>query len=358
MGSKIIIHEKRNMCMLSLVFTVVILWMLRCFYIHSINEYKNEILNVSMQNYVLNTNLFSETMNEMAGEFLLLFAVPIIFLAVLQYRELKEQRAGEFVRSLPVTKRQVFRNKIIIGMFVYTIPWVVFSAGILLTRIQYNQWFQEYIASCNYAGWILGSESVGNLMIYLLYIWCALTLMYGVVVFVQNICSRPWIAGIISLGMLVFPSMVKYCFTQYSESVINPFWWEKVFLVGVPAENLYVWDSGVQEAICFTYYESIVWVMLLMGLLALAFLTAAYYMFVIRDASKNQGFIYIPWMREVLCAGICFSFVLYLCKVGLEMDLGRTTETMILLIGTMSAYMMIHFIQRRHFRKKGGKHVL
>lgn len=356
MRNKIIIHEKRKMCLLTLVFTMVILCVLRNFYILGINQCKNAMVDIYTEGYSVNGNLFTGTLIDFAKEFLLLFIIPMVFLAVFQYRESKEHRAGEFMLSLPVTKKQIFWNRTILGVLVYTIPWIVFSGGILLTRFQYDEWFQEHIASCKHAGWLLGNESMGNLMMYLCYLWCVLTLMYAVAVFVQNICSRPWIAGAIAVGMLMFPSVFDYCITRYWQSGYPQaeYWWKNIFLVETPADCIPIWDSGVRQYIMVTVYDHIVLVALCMILLAMIFFAVAYYMMTVRDASKNQGFIYIPWMREGIYLGISFSFVLYISKVAFEMNMGIAADTAVIVLATAAVYLPARLIGRRRM-KQGGK---
>ena len=184
-------HEKRNMLIITLVFTIVVWFVLQGVIANDIAGNGNQINN--FDGYIYNNygNLFLGTLNQYYELFIMILMIPISFVAVMQYRESSISKCGEFLMQLPVKRGQIFLVRTIIGMMIYTIPWLFFSFGMVMMRIQAESWYEMKLSSCTNGELLLGNDNVFHLCVYLLFMWISLTLIYAVAVFFQNICKRP-----------------------------------------------------------------------------------------------------------------------------------------------------------------------
>lgn len=198
-------HEKRNMLIITLAFTIVVWFVLQGAIASDIAGTGNQINNFDGYIYDNHGNLFLGTLNQYYESFIMILMIPISFVAIMQYRESSISKCGEFLMQLPVKRGQIFLVRTIIGMMIYTIPWLFFSFGMIMMRIQAESWYEMKLSSCTNGELLLGNDNVFHLCVYLLFMWISLTLIYAVAVFFQNICKRPWIAGAIGVGAMCFP---------------------------------------------------------------------------------------------------------------------------------------------------------
>ena len=178
-------HEKRNMLIITLVFTIVVWFVLQGVIANDIAGNGNQINN--FDGYIYNNygNLFLGTLNQYYELFIMILMIPISFVAIMQYRESSISKCGEFLMQLPVKRGQIFLVRTIIGMMIYTIPWLFFSFGMVMMRIQAESWYEMKLSSCTNGELLLGNDNVFHLCVYLLFMWISLTLIYAVAVFFQ-----------------------------------------------------------------------------------------------------------------------------------------------------------------------------
>ena len=103
-------HEKRNMLIITLVFTIVVWFVLQGVIANDIAGNGNQINN--FDGYIYNNygNLFLGTLNQYYELFIMILMIPISFVAIMQYRESSISKCGEFLMQLPVKRGQIFRN--------------------------------------------------------------------------------------------------------------------------------------------------------------------------------------------------------------------------------------------------------
>ena len=123
-------HEKRNMLIITLAFTIVVWFVLQGAIASDIAGTGNRYI---YDNY---GNLFLGTLNQYYESFIMILMIPISFVAIMQYRESSISKCGEFLMQLPVKRGQIFLVRTIIGMMIYTIPWLFFFFGMIMMRIQ------------------------------------------------------------------------------------------------------------------------------------------------------------------------------------------------------------------------------
>ncbi|MDD4371860.1 MAG: hypothetical protein PHD56_12430 [Anaerostipes sp.] len=208
-------HERRNMTGITIFFCIVILAFTSCTYINDIWVNVDE---GQMGSYETAACLFLDSLQHVM-KFAVIVAVPMILYISYLYGRDKMGMRGAFLASLPVKKNKVFMTRWVMGMIVYTIPWMLLAVVVLGTRIRLDGWFQERLSSYTYVKGILAIDNLWNLSIYLIYIWCSLTLMYAVVSWVQSICRNTPMGAVISAGIFIFPNLMNACNDQLIDGV-------------------------------------------------------------------------------------------------------------------------------------------
>ena len=158
-------HEKRNMLIITLAFTIVVWFVLQGAIASDIAGAGNRYI---YDNY---GNLFLGTLNQYYESFIMILMIPISFVAIMQYRESSISKCGEFLMQLPVKRGQIFLVRTIIGMMIYTIPWLFFFFGMIMMRIQAESWYEMKLSSCTNGELLLGNDNVFHLCVYLLFMW-------------------------------------------------------------------------------------------------------------------------------------------------------------------------------------------
>ena len=101
-------HEKRNMLIITLAFTIVVWFVLQGAIASDIAGTGNQINNFDGYIYDNYGNLFLGTLNQYYESFIMILMIPISFVAIMQYRESSISKCGEFLMQLPVKRGQIF----------------------------------------------------------------------------------------------------------------------------------------------------------------------------------------------------------------------------------------------------------
>lgn len=92
-------HEKRNMLIITLAFTIVVWFVLQGAIASDIAGAGNRYI---YDNY---GNLFLGTLNQYYESFIMILMIPISFVAIMQYRESSISKCGEFFNAAASKKR-------------------------------------------------------------------------------------------------------------------------------------------------------------------------------------------------------------------------------------------------------------
>lgn len=315
-------HEKRNMLIITLVFTIVVWFVLQGVIANDIAGNGNQINN--FDGYIYNNygNLFLGTLNQYYELFIMILMIPISFVAVMQYRESSISKCGEFLMQLPVKRGQIFLVRTIIGMMIYTIPWLFFSFGMVMMRIQAESWYEMKLSSCTNGELLLGNDNVFHLCVYLLFMWISLTLIYAVAVFFQNICKRPWIAGAIGIGAMLFPNFMDYMMPKvlsFPDTIYHGWWMAAIFENG-PITKQFIWDKGVNQLVTMASFDHFAQILLIQIVLIAVFFGVAFYVFQKSDMAKRNNFMYFPWMEHLFVWIFPFCVSLFIVVTGFKIQ--------------------------------------
>lgn len=346
----IISHEKRNMWLITLFFTFSVLFVIYSSISSEVVSNGSNITNFYGNLYEEYGNLFLGTLNEYYQSFILILMVPISFIAVMQYRESSISKSREFLMQLPVKRKTIFMTRTIIGMMTYTIPWLFFSAAVIILRLRAQTWYEMKLSVCTYGQWLLGNDSIYHLCVYLLFIWISLTLIYSIAVFFQNICKRPWIAGVIGIGSMVFPYFINYEMMNILSwwDRFYKGWWLPIFFGNGLTSQEEVWDKGVHQNVHFAVFDHLFWVLLIQMILIIVFFALSFYTFKKSDIAKSQNFMYFSWMEQVFMFMLPFCVALYIIVSGFKVHS---------LKGAAIAFVVaavIYFIVKRYRKRRGN----
>lgn len=318
----IVNHEKRNMMIITLVFTAVVWFLLQGVIANDISLNGTQIANFYGNIYENYGCLFLGKLNTYYETFIIMLMIPVSFVAVMQYRESNVSRCGEFLMQLPVKRGQIFLTRTIIGMMTYTIPWLFFSVGIIVMRVHAQTWYEMKLSVCKNGDLLLGNDSVFHLCVYLLFIWLSLTLIYSIAVFFQNICKRPWIAGAIGIGTMLFPYFMENMLPKIMsipESMRDGWWMIPLFERGIISEEM-VWDQGVHSLVSMASFDHFWKIIMTQIVLIAVFFVAAFYVFCKADIARQNNFMYFAWMEHVFVWMFPFCIALFIIVSGFRIQ--------------------------------------
>jgi hypothetical protein len=265
------------------------------------HEYLYNFLSQGIaQNY---EPLFLDQLIEMSQALLLMMIIPISISVMIQYQK-DQGKIGDFVAALPVTRKKRFWTRTGIGMAVYTIPWLVLVAGVLWLRIQYDGWYQEYFSFSQYGKWLLGNDSIGNLLIFLGYLWIVLTFMYSISVWMQSICFRPWSAALLAMGTTFFPYYLFRIADYFLDFQGTASGWSMeglmsvLTMAAVPGEQMPVVDHGLNEFVWFKVFQYMIPGYHLWNLIVVLLICASHFQTKIDGANKGKTFFSHGWKKE------------------------------------------------------------
>ena len=95
-------HEKRNLLAITLVYTIVICFILQYVIANDISGTADQINNFYGGIYNNYGNLFLGTLDQYYEMFIIVLMIPVSFVAVIQYRESSTSKCGEFLIQLPI----------------------------------------------------------------------------------------------------------------------------------------------------------------------------------------------------------------------------------------------------------------
>lgn len=341
-------HEKRNMMIITLAFTAIVWFLLQTVIASDIANNGAKLSDFYGSFYESYGMLFLGILNQYYETFIMILMVPISFVAVMQYRESNISRCGEFLMQLPVKRGQIFLTRTITGIMTYTIPWLFFSVGMIAMRINAEAWYEMKLAVCKNGSFLLGNDSVFHMCVYLLFIWLSLTLIYSIAVFFQNICKRPWIAGAIGIGAMLFPFFMENMLPKIisiPDDMRNGWWMVPLFGKGMISEE-YIWDQGVHELVSLASFDHFVPIILTQILLIVVFFAVAFYVFAKADIARQNNFMYFAWMEHVFVWIFPFCVALFIVVSGFRIQSAPGAVTAIVI-----ATIVYYIVEKRKKRR-------
>lgn len=189
-------------------------------------------------------------------------------------------------------------------------------------RTKAQSWYEMNLSACKNGAVLLGNDNMIHLCAYLLFIWVSLTLIYAIAIFFQNICKRPWIAGAIGIGAMLFPNFMDYMMPKvlsFSDTIYHG-WWMAVFFENGPITEQFIWDKGVNQLVTMASFDHFVQILLIQIVLITVFFGVAFYVFQKSDMAKRNNFMYFPWMEHLFVWIFPFCVSLFIVVTGFKIQ--------------------------------------
>lgn len=179
-----------------------------------VNEIGNRIANSCFSDYM-----------ELANIWYLCMLLGIAVISICLFQDMKAKETQEWMVTLPVTNREVFWHKWLRGMIAYTIPFLVYIAGILTVHQRNIIWIRgRYLLDINWKFLLIQEQPMSYLKVFgMLWLWA--TACYCIFFFIQVVCKKGILAAMISFGILLTP--IYTATVLYRVDVLNSYLGDK-----------------------------------------------------------------------------------------------------------------------------------
>ncbi|MEG1927735.1 MAG: hypothetical protein RR090_03815 [Niameybacter sp.] len=150
-------------------------------------------------------NLFTQEMNGVYGIFLIGSVVGLVLLVYLQFRDAKNIEVGRFLKALPLQGSQLYVIRMGCGIVTYTVPFLVYSIGMLYLRSYHGDWLQDYYSISMLQTPIEAAESFGSIILLLGILYLVITAAYVALLMMQYLISNRIFAIIVTAIMFFVP---------------------------------------------------------------------------------------------------------------------------------------------------------
>lgn len=288
----------------------------------------------------------------------MLLTMAALVLSVRQFFEEKLPNGEDFLFSLPLKRKEIRRNKLLHGAIVLGIPYLVYSAGVLLIRGINARWIREYNVTGGYYDLVCRNDSWETTVLILLLGFLTVAAVYLTACMFQSMCNNSYSAGILSctvfwipmyVGNIVNNLMIRFngsLFRPYDQNWLGIFQPMKFFL----ASEEVVYDSVSGDYVSFYTLDSY-WQKLgfLFAAAVIAYFIGRHYY--LHTEGGNTGMVFRrKWLNTA------FHIVLS-CLAGLF--LGRLSNTGRygpgMMIGLMVLTAVCVFLLLRRLFRDGGR---
>lgn len=143
------------------------------------------------------------------------FLILIVIIGFQLFYQQNQTEQREWLSSLPVSKEKMLFGKIGKGIAAYTIPWFVFSVGMVtINNRNYGAIYECYIKDSQWK-MLLSKAHLDQIWKYLLYVWVILTACYMVVIFWQVVCKNSVAASVFAVGTCLVPTYTNWLTDMY-----------------------------------------------------------------------------------------------------------------------------------------------
>lgn len=253
-----------------------------------------------------------EIFKEISCVWHLLFLVAIGLIVLCLFWDIRQDDTREWMFSLPVTERVLFARAWLRGMLAYTIPWLLYTVGVLILRVRNLSWVQElYLLDVNWKKW-MELEQVGNYMKILVLLWIWGTACYSIFFFMQIACRKNVLAALFGTGIICTPA---YLGAEIAEGILPLYSsmkiakilgrvvgsWKDLFLFVL--DDMY--DATEVDSMFYSISCKISWEKMAFAVLVIVvcLILSRYYFCKIND-QHVEGIFRIGWMRILVLTGL------------------------------------------------------
>lgn len=246
------------------------------------------------------SSCFLEYMN-LSQTWYLCMLVGIALISICLFQDMKKNETQEWMFTLPIANIEMFWHQWLRGILGYTIPFVVYIAGILIVHQRNMTWIRgRYLLDINWK-YLLIQEQSTNYFKVLGMLWLWATACYCIFFFIQVVCKKAVLASMIGLGILLTPEYIIIMLSKLNvlSDNISDFIYS-IFLLTI--------NSEANALDSFSYIESSMYIVRISHLLVIAivimlclFLSYRYFG---RMMQQNQpGIFSVCWVRYIILVG-------------------------------------------------------
>ncbi len=268
----------------------------------------------------------------------------ISMLAIFQFLDLKTGRSGEFLHSLPITKKKLFWIKATTGIGHVTVITLIYTAGMLLYRASY---MDELKMLCIRTGekFHFGND-IAEYIKLALSIWLIWTIFYVIALFSQVVTTNiPW-GIVVNVAIIIAIFQVTTWIERFADLSYTPYSGGEWSMFHSGANVMPV--NGPNE-IEVVWYESMGMKVAINIIVIIGLLTLSYVMYQKRElANQNKG---ICWLPVKILAYLTVGFVVAVCVMNFS-AVQRMSTTSMYIVGAVFGLLSIGVLWSIVDRKK------
>lgn len=283
---------------------------------------------------------------------LIFFCIGIIVLVVMSFKDLVHTETSRFLKSLPSSQNQ-YKVKVIVGLSMYTIPYLMIAIGYLVYWMKYREFFKDMQSLQLVHEAFNATDHIGYLLFVLILYYLIITAVYMFLVWMQYMWHNRIGAAIVGILIWNAPLFIHEAIYGIYGGIsriledyklLNPLlygWQERVFLA--PSIDGYFEPENVVDIVQYpTLKLCILAVIITMCIVGIIYMNKRYY---IEEAhqlipSKTFRIIFIVGVGicSYLVGGIILDNSYFLRYYYFDLIQLQIPMVMIGLVGVVIAY--------------------
>ena len=274
---------------------------------HLLGQYQNSIFMSKL--YRVNTGM-----------------VPVLIMAIMTmvavlFLDDRNIYIGQFISSLPCTRKQYFTIKYVMGLMTFTVPLVLFGGVLYIIRSIHLGWMNRIYQYSRYGAILKAQDRVDVLFLVLIFLWLIMFSTYSFLMMVQTLMGQNIVASIVGGIILLVPIFLGYAIPENLEllSIGNidfperVFRWGQMFFLGNPQDELigrvsvidrYNFMSRTSFGYWTYNYQGFPAYMAILVIGIIITFLLGFYFVQNNDVEKNGEIALYPWVGKLLVIGV------------------------------------------------------
>lgn len=270
--------------------------------------------------------------------------IGIVVLTIVLFTHDRNHSVGKFINTLPFGRKKQFTIKYMMGLITFTLPFLLFSAVILIMRVSNEKWMSEIYKYAANGEILTKQDHLGRVFLWLGIMWLIMLAVYSFLMLVQTLMGQNIIAGVVGAITFLVPWFLALAIPVNVQILLNKYWTNGVqesvefFFFANPKrtiEEIQLTSQSLSNKrgyyIHYTYENLGLNIAILVGIIILSLLLA-YNFTQSNDVEKNGDIVMYPWVGKVLIAGVTICALLLLPII---VTVFTQIENKILTLGSM-----------------------
>ncbi|MBR1757396.1 MAG: hypothetical protein IJ744_01540 [Lachnospiraceae bacterium] len=206
-------------------------------------------------------SLYQEVFQHFFYHMTLFLMLQGILTAVVQFFHARQPGGEEYVRSLPVSRAEIWQARIRAGAFGILLTVGAFSAASIYAWVYHRNWIRIYNLPSTFYEVILGSESFGHLILFLLFGFALGLMVYLVSCLLFTVCNSFLLGLALSFAVWFVPfyvgNVINHLMLLFFDHEFLPYA-SNVLGMAAPlrfaeAAEVQFYDGAVDAMVCVIY---------------------------------------------------------------------------------------------------------